>query len=94
MPANKDIDLANVSDEFITKAEAKRRMFQADKDRARIAYAGTRNLHGAAATARERKNTNTPEYAEAQERFDRYSRMVGSDGPARLKNLFRTGDKS
>lgn len=90
---NEDIDLANMSDEFITKAEASRRMYQADRDRARIAYAGTRGLYGAAEAARERKNKQTPEYAEAQERFTRYSRMVGNDGPADLKAFFRMGSK-
>lgn len=79
----------NEQPDRITIEEARRRMHEADRDRACIAYAGTQHLHGAAENARVNRNRKTPEYLEAQERFDRYSALVGNEGPRDLTRMLR-----
>jgi hypothetical protein len=70
----------------VNKREARRLMHEADRDRARIAYSGIDfdRWSDARCKRAEEKNCDTPEYREAEERFSRYSAIVGDAGPRDL----------
>jgi hypothetical protein len=67
-------------------------MLKADRQRARIAYRGlTDYMSDARERATIERNRATPEYREADERYRKYSAIVGDDGPEDLKAMFRLG---
>ena len=72
----------------MTKAEAKRLMLEADRDRARIAYRGLRDdMTDGQERATINLNRMMPEYKEADARFRKYSAIVGNEGPAALRRM-------
>lgn len=73
----------------MTKAEARRLMCEADRDRARIVYAYPDGLTDAQERAFMARAEKTPEYKEANERFEKYSAIVGNEGPKDLAKLLR-----
>ena len=66
----------------MTKQEARRLMLEADRDRARIAHHGlTDGMSDATWDRTIAAHERTPEYREAEERYRRYSAIVGDAGP-------------
>lgn len=74
----------------MTKREARRLMYDADRDRARIAYRGVdfERWTNARIDRTIAKNEATPEYTEAQARFKKYCAIVDDDrGPIAIRSL-------
>ena len=73
-----------------TERQLRQQMMEADRRRARIAYAGLNDNQ----TDRQQerviaRNRRTPEYIEADAEFRRLSGLLDNGGPEALKRLFR-----
>lgn len=71
------------------RSEAQRKMLEADRERARIAYRGLdRCKTEGQEIATIKLNVATPEYRAADRRFLHWSKKVGSNTPSTLQRMF------